>query len=134
MTAAVVLDEQSDVDHPTVEIDDGSYDLPPDCAMVGHTWLDPQMLDEALQGPNAKEWQAALDYKIGQLQKFRTWVVEDLPKGQTAIPCREVLRVKRGPSGEVQSYRVQVVAGGHKQVEGVNYTETFSVAAKMPTV
>jgi Reverse transcriptase (RNA-dependent DNA polymerase) len=26
------------------------------------------------------------------------------------------------------------VAGGHRQVEGVNYMETFSAAAKMPTV
>ena len=25
-------------------------------------------------------------------------------------------------------------AGGHKQIKGVNYTETFSAAAKMPTV
>ena len=42
--------------------------------------------------------------------------------------------MKRGPDGEVQSYRVRIVAGGHRQVEGVNYTETFSAAAKMPTV
>ena len=34
----------------------------------------------------------------------------------------------------MQSYRVRIVAGGHKQIEGVNYTETFSAAAKMPMV
>jgi hypothetical protein len=50
------------------------------------------------------------------------------------IPCSAVTRVKQGPNGEVQSYRARIVAGGHKQVEGVNYTETFSAAAKMPTV
>ena len=60
--------------------------------------------------------------------------MEDLPTGQTAIPCSEVMRVKRGLDGNVQSYRVQIVAGGHRQVEGVNYTETFSAAAKMPMV
>ena len=60
--------------------------------------------------------------------------MEDLPAGQTAIPCSEVMRVKRGLDGKVQSYKVQIVAGGHRQVEGVNYTETFSAAAKMPTV
>ena len=43
-------------------------------------------------------------------------------------------KVKRGPNGEVQSYRVRIVAGGHRQVEGINYTETFYAAAKMPTV
>ena len=54
--------------------------------------------------------------------------------GQTAIPCSEVVRVKRGPNGEVQSYRVRIVARGHRQVKGINYTKTFLAAAKMPTV
>ena len=57
-----------------------------------------------------------------------------LPAGYTVIPCSEVMKVKRGLNGEVQSYRVRIVAGGHRQVEGINYTETFSAAAKMPTV
>ena len=75
-----------------------------------------------------------LDYEINQLEKMGTWVVEDLPPGHTAIPCSEVLRYKRGPDGEIQSYCVCIVAGRHKQVEGLNYMETFSAAAKMPAV
>ena len=114
MTAAVtVLEDQGDADSSKVVVNnvDGGYfncyyNLPPNHAMVGHTWSDPQTLDEALQGPNAKEWQAALDYEINQLENFGTWVVEDLPAGQTAIPCSKILRVKRGPKGEVQIYRV----------------------------
>ena len=110
------------------------YDLPPDVALIGHFGSDPTTLDEAMRGPNVNEWQKALEYEISQLEKLGTWVVEDLPPGQSAIPCTGVTRVKRGPDGEVQSYRVRIVAGGHRQVEGVNYTETFSAAAKMPTV
>jgi hypothetical protein len=59
--------------------------LPPDIAAIGHASADPKMLDEALRGPNAKEWQAALDYEISQLEKLGTWVVEDLPPGQMAM-------------------------------------------------
>ena len=51
-------------------------------------------LDEALQGPNAKQWQVALDYEISQFEKLGTWVIEDLPKGQTTILCSEVLKEK----------------------------------------
>jgi hypothetical protein len=141
LVAGIAHVESPDDDDPVEEIveDDRGYsnccyEVPPDFAMVGHTWSDPQTLDEALRGPDAKEWQKALDYEVGQLQKLGTWVVESLPPGQKAIPCSEVLRVKRGPDGEVQSYRVRIVAGGHRQVEGINYTETFSAAAKMPTV
>jgi len=65
---------------------------------------EPRSFDEALRGPNAKEWQAAFDYEISQLEKLGTWVIEDLPAGHTAIPCNEVLREKRGPTGEIESY------------------------------
>ena len=106
----------------------------PDLALMSYSHLDPKMLDKALHSPNAKEWQEALQYEICQLEKLETWVVEDLPQGQTATPCSEVTRVKQGPTSKIQSYRVRIVAGGHKQVEGVNYTEIFSAAAKMPTV
>ena len=34
----------------------------------------------------------------------------------------------------VQSDRVRIVAGGHRQVKGINYTKTFLAAAKMPMV
>ena len=108
--------------------------LPPDFALIGGLNSEPGSLEEALRGPNAKEWQTALEYEIDQLEKLGTWIVEDLPKQHTAIPCGEVLKIKRGPNGEVQSYRVHIVAGGHRQAEGVNYSETFSAAAKMPTV
>ena len=67
-------------------------------------------------------------------KKLGTWVIEDLPKGHNTIPCSAVLKEKRGPDGEITSYRVHIVAGGHRQVEGVNYSETFSSVAKMPTV
>ena len=62
------------------------------------------------------------------------WAVVDLPQGHTAIPCSEVVRVKQGPDGKAQGYRVRIVAGGHRQVECINYIETFSAAAKMPTI
>ena len=58
-------------------------------------------------------------------------MVEDLPKGHSAIPSGEVLKIKRGSDGEIKGYRVRIVTGGHRQIEGVNYTETFSSAAKM---
>ena len=116
------------------EIDEVEYPLPSDFAFIGSLCSEPKTLDEALWGSDAKEWQTALEYEICQLEKLGTWVVEDLPKGQPAIPYSEVLKIKRGPDGEIKGYRVRIVAGGHRQVEGINYTETFLSAAKMPTV
>ena len=89
---------------------DEAYKLPPDLVLMGYSHLDPKTLDKALYGPNAKEWQEALQHEICQLEKLGTWVVEDLPQGQMATPCSEVTRVKRGPSSKIQSYRVRIVA------------------------
>ena len=126
-----IADLQNDI--PEDE-EDWEVELPPDFALIGALGTEPKSLDDALSRPHTKEWQTALDYEIGQLEKLGTWVIEDLPKGHNAIPCSAVLKEKRSPDGEITSYRVRIVAGGHRQVEGVNYSETFSSAAKMPTV
>ena len=140
MAAAAIFDEEDvdkifpeGVESGVREVSNYPYELPLDVMALGHSDLDPKTFEEALHGPNAKEWQEALDYEINQLQKLGTWVMEDLPTGQTAIPCSEVVRVKRGPDGKVKSYRVRIVAGRHRQVEGVNYTETFSATVKVNT-
>ena len=128
------LDEEESIVVPPDDDEQAFADLPPDFALIGGLNSEPANIDEALRGPDAQKWQEALDYEINQLEKMGTWVVEDLPAGHAAIPCTEVLKIKRGPDGEILSYRVRIVAGGHRQVEGINYTETFSAAAKMPTV
>ena len=114
--------------------EDWEAELPPDFALIGTLGTELKLLDNVLSRPHAKEWQTMLDYKIGQLEKLGTWVIEDLLKGHNAIPCSAVLKEKRGPDGEITSYQVCIVAGGHRQVEGVNYSETFSSTAKMPTI
>ena len=114
--------------------EDWEAELPPDFTLIGTLGTEPRSLDDALSRPHTKEWQTALDYEISQLEKLGTWVIEDLLKGHNMILCSTVLKEKCGPDGEITSYRVCIVTGGHRQVEGVNYSETFSSAAKMPTV
>ena len=62
--------------------------LPPYFALIRPMNFEPKSLDKALRGPDAGKWQESLDYEISQLEKLGTWVVEDLPKGQMAIPVR----------------------------------------------
>ena len=108
------------------------------CTHVTHFWntvgFTVPMGNPTLQGPNAKEWQAMLDYEIDQLEKLGTQMIEDLPQGELIIPCSKVLEKKHGPTGKIETYWVQIVASGHKQVKGINYSETFSATVKMPSV
>ena len=45
-----------------------------------------------------------------------------------------VLKEKQGPMCDISKFQIQIVAGGHKQIEGVNYSETFSAAVKLPLI
>ena len=106
----------------------------PNFVLIGALGTEPKSLSDALSGPHTKKWQTTLDYKISQLEKLRTWVIEDLPKGHNAILCSTVLKEKCSPDGKITSYQVHIVTEGHRQVKGVNYSETFSSTAKMPTI
>ena len=128
---ANIADLQNDI--PEDE-EDWEVELSPDFVLIGTLGTEPKSLNNALIEPHAKEWQTALDYEIGRLKKLGTWVIEDLLKGHNVILCSAMLKEKHGPDDEITSYQVHIVAGGHRQVEGVNYSETFSSVAKMPTV
>ena len=131
------IDEDAESNHQLSSDNNGDEfpDLPFDFFAL-HTTMgsEPKTLDEALAGPNAKEWQAAYDYEINQLLKMGVFAPEDLPKGETIIPYGLVFKEKCSADGNIDSYWVQLIAGGHRQTEGINYDETFSSAAKSPTV
>jgi hypothetical protein len=58
------------------------------------------MLKKALNGPDGVEWQAAINYEIGQLEKLHVWQIVDPPPRANIIPCHFVLATKRGADRE----------------------------------
>ena len=62
------------------------------------------------------------------------WEVVDLPEGEKVIPYQIVFKEKLDGEGKIQRYRVQIVAGGHKQIARKLYDETFAVAVKAPLI
>jgi hypothetical protein len=57
-------------------------------------------LTQALNSPDAVEWQEVIEYEIGQLEKLETWEIVNAPRGANVIPCHFVLAMKRGPDGK----------------------------------
>ena len=91
-------------------------------------------LQQALNGPDAVEWQEAIDYEISQLEKLGAWEVVDRPAHANVIPCHYVLVTKRGPDGEKLKLRARLVANGQRQQHGLDYSDTFAPTSNMSTI
>eukprot|EP00253_Pinus_taeda_P027355 PITA_27355 len=63
-----------------------------------------------------------------------TWVLVPLREGRKLVKCKWVYRTKYGPYGKVDKHKARLVAKGFPQVEGNEYTETFSPVAKMNSI
>eukprot|EP00253_Pinus_taeda_P017407 PITA_17407 len=55
-------------------------------------------------------------------------------RDENLLDAKGVYRTKYGPNGKVDKHKARIVAKGFSQVEGIDYTETFSPIAKMKSV
>lgn len=77
---------------------------------------EPQSVEEALSGPEAKEWQLAIDEEMTAMEKNGTWKsVEEVPKGRKVVTSKIVFKKKRNSQGQVERYKARLVARGFTQ-------------------
>ncbi|KAL2239042.1 UNVERIFIED_CONTAM: Retrovirus-related Pol polyprotein from transposon RE2 [Sesamum indicum] len=92
---------------------------------------EPNSFSEAVQH---KEWKEAMDFELQALEANNTWKVSPLPPSKRAIGCKWVFKTKLRADGTVDRYKARLVAKGFNQIEGIDYTESFSPVAKSVTV
>ena len=74
--------------------------------------LDPQSYKEAMSGPDADEYCAAIEVEIQSLKDNHTYDVVDLPPDVRPITSRFVYKRKIGYDGKVKTYKARLVARG----------------------
>ena len=87
-------------------VGDMSVQLLTDFALGSLMGAELKTLDEVLCTPHAKQWQAAYDYEITQLEKLGTWDIVRLPPGKPPIPHSLVFKEKLGADGNIDSWHV----------------------------
>jgi len=95
---------------------------------------EPQNIEEALTCENSKEWECAMREEFDCLMTNNTWTLVPLPVGRKPVSCQWVFKIKQGANGEVERYKVRLMARGFTQTYGVDYNETFAPVAKFTSI
>ncbi|KZV55553.1 hypothetical protein F511_23512 [Dorcoceras hygrometricum] len=75
-----------------------------------------------------------MDEEIHAIVKNDTWELTSLPKNHQVIGVKWVYKAKKNANGEVERYKVRLVAKGYKQKHGVDYDEVFAPVARLETI
>jgi hypothetical protein len=96
----------------------------------------PKTPEEALAGPEAKQWKEAMDEEYATLIKMGTWKMGDLPADRKAIGCRWVFHKKRDEKGNIIKFKARLVAQGFSQKPGTDFSNdgTFAPVMRFETL
>ena len=89
----------------------------------------------AMETAEAVQWQEAVDSECSSVVKNKVLTfVNSVPAGKRAIPTKLILQRKLGSGGETIRYKARLVAQGFRQVEGLDFAETFAPVASLSSV
>jgi transposase InsO family protein len=94
----------------------------------------PKTITEAMKTPLAKQWAEATVEEWLSIQQNNTWHLVDRKPWMKVIPCKWVYTVKVNEYGIPNRFKARLVAGGHRQVEGIDYDETYAPVSRHATL
>jgi hypothetical protein len=87
--------------------------------------IEPTSFQNAQSSEDSKQWIAAIETELQELNCQNTWKLIPLPPGRKALKGRWVLKLKQ-PPGKNPIYKARWVAKGFQQKPGVDFSETFA--------
>jgi len=89
----------------------------------------------AMESDEACEWQEAINSGCASSEKNKVLtLVHEIPEMKKAIPMKLILQHKLNPVGQTARYEARIVAQGLRQVEGLDFTDTFAPVASLLSV
>jgi Reverse transcriptase (RNA-dependent DNA polymerase) len=72
--------------------------------------------------------------ELKTLTDMKCWDVVPRTPSMNVLPSTWAFKLKRYPDGSVRKYKARFCAGGHRQIEGVDFFETFAPVVNWTTV
>ena len=95
---------------------------------------EPVNYKEAMAGPDSGKWLEAMKSEIDSMYENQVWNLVDPPEGVRPIECKWIYKKKTDADGNVYIHKARLVAKGFRQIQGVDYDETFSPVAMLKSV
>src|SRR5215216_103322 len=95
---------------------------------------EPMNYEEAMMSPDSAKWLEAMKSEIGSMYENKVWTLVDLSDDRQAIENKWIFKRKTDADANVTVYKARLVAKGFRQVQGVDYDETFSPIAMLKSV
>ncbi|CAI5474475.1 unnamed protein product [Closterium sp. Yama58-4] len=98
--------------------------------------VEPKNPRQALTGPHAKEWRAAMDAELKALESRDTWVLVDRAavKGRRVLSGKWVFRLKTNADGTIERFKARWVVRGYDQRHGIDFDQTFAPVSRHTSV
>ncbi|KAK1614833.1 hypothetical protein QYE76_020350 [Lolium multiflorum] len=110
------------------------YDPCLNVMIVDNNDEDPATYEEAMMSPDSNKWQEAMKSEMGSMYDNKVWTLVDLPDSRKAVENKWIFKRKTDADGNITVYKARLVAKGFRQIQGVDYDETFSPVAKLKSM
>ena len=146
VTTTQISEEANDFDHETSDqvttkplrstrarsIPDWYSNLVLEIMLLDHD--EPTNYEEAMMSPDSAKWLEAMKSEIGSMHQNKVWTLVDLPVDRKTIENKWIFKRKTDVDSSVTIYKARIVAKGFRQVQGVDYDESFSLVSMLKSV
>jgi hypothetical protein len=105
---------------------------------IGNLFLledaDPTTQGKAYESACAQEWENAEIEEMASIYQHNVGTLVKREKSMNVLGSRFVYKSKRKPDGTIYRWKARLVCQGFKQIEGIDFHETFSSQARLPSI
>nr|GFA76450.1 retrovirus-related Pol polyprotein from transposon TNT 1-94 [Tanacetum cinerariifolium] len=95
------------------------------------TFIEPKNFKEAML---ESSWIEAMEEEIHEFERLQVWELVPCPDKVMLIKLKWIFKVKTDEFSRVLKNKARLVAQGFKQVEGIDFEESFASVAKIEAI